>query len=164
MAAFASVLLWSSLELVISIGFIAAYAHILCFATSLVLRDEQSLEHSTDPDLPKKEQTAAFMLTGLLVGVHIMTIFFGLELLGLKDDSFLMNVIMSCAIIAAGTTGLVFGGMMLWLIVPAFYSCARSFTRRIRGGSRKSVDVESAASTNDAEAKQAFLETIDEKE
>lgn len=155
MASYASTLLWASLELVISIGIIAAYSHVLCFATSLVIRDEQSLGHSNDPDLPKKEQTAALILTAFLSGLHIMLIFFGLPLLGHDSDSFLMKVLFSCAVLAGVTTGVIIGGIVLYLLVPAFASCGSIFTKRT-----KVVDVEAPAV--DLE-KQAFLEVAQAK-
>lgn len=157
MAAFASTLLWGSLELVISLGVIIAYSHVLSYATGLVLRDEQSLEHSNDPDLPKKEQTAALMLSGFLGGIHLMMVFLGLPLLGYGDDSFLMKNLLSCAILAAVTTGFVVGGIILYLIVPAFVACGSSVSRRVRG-TPKATDVEAASET-----KKALLETIYEK-
>ncbi|KAL1297598.1 hypothetical protein AAFC00_006160 [Neodothiora populina] len=158
MAALASCFIWAALEVAISVGLIAGYAHVLCFACSLVLRNEQSLEHSNDPDLPKKEQTASLMLTGFLTGLHLVIIFVALPLAGHDSDSFIMKVVLSCAVLAASTTAAVIGGIMLYLIVPAFYHGARSITRRVTGGSKNGSDIESAAATADAEVKQAFLE------
>lgn len=153
----ASTILWSSLELVISIAFIGAYAHILCFAGSLVLRNEQSLEHSNDPDLPKKEQWAALSLTGVLAAVHLMLVFVGLDLLGHGGESFAMKVILSCAFLAAGTTGIVIGGIVVWLLVPAFVAPLRSLARRVSGVKRVG-DVEAVAEGDDSEVQMGFLE------
>ena len=160
----ATSLLWSAVELVLSVGVIAGYSFMLCYATSLVLRNEQSLEHSNDPDLPNKEQTCALMLTGFLGGIHVMLVFYGIPLLHQSEDSFPMRLMFSCAILAAVTTGLIVGGIILYLTVPALWSCGASLVRRVKGSSKK-PDVEQRVGGNEeCESKQPFLEKAAELE
>jgi len=108
--------LTSLLILLVSHVLLTLFAFALTHALSLVVRDEQPLHHSNDPDLPRKENTVAIMLGGFLGGLHLVLVFVGLPLLGHAEDSFAMRVFFSGAVLAAGLMGIVVGGVVAWIV------------------------------------------------
>lgn len=160
MAGLTSSLMWDSIEIIISIAAIAAYSFVISHAAGLVLRGEQSLGHTNDPDVPRKEQTATYLLTGFLGGIHMVMIFFGLPLLGHGSDSILMRALFSCAILVAVTTGLIIGGIIVYLFLPALTACCSSILRCIRCSS-KALDIEATTGGfGDEESQVQLLEKM----
>lgn len=122
-------LMWGAAELLISIGFITAFSFVVCYGFGAIM---ESKETCYDEDAPSKENTASVFMSAMLSGFHITFVFFGLPLFGHAADSFAMRLIYSIAIIAALTTGVAVGTIVIYLAIPAVRSCCNNIVRIIR--------------------------------
>jgi len=154
-------LLWGSVELIISMGAITAFSHLLCFAAALSMPTSQQQQQQQtyidlieeDDQASSKEKTCALVLSALLSGLHVVVVFFMLPLFRLGGESFPLKNLYSIALLAAGTTGLVVCVIIVCLLVPVGKACARF----VAGGA-KEKDVE--ALRQQEEEQKGFLEKV----
>lgn len=128
----AMTLLWGAAELLISVGFITAFSFIVCYGFGAIMEPQQTTFDDESDDVPSKENTASIFMSAMLSGFHITFVFFGLPLFGHAADSFVMRLIYSIAIIAALTTGVALGTIVIYLSIPAVRSCCNGVARLFR--------------------------------
>ncbi|GAB7355676.1 hypothetical protein MBLNU459_g6380t2 [Dothideomycetes sp. NU459] len=172
---FGLTLLWGSIELIISIGAITAFSHLLCFAAALSMPTASAASPSASSmymvDLVEEadaahraEKTAALMLSGLLSGLHVVLVLVGLPLAGFGDESFPLRNLYSIAVLAALTTALVMCAIMLCLLAPVAKACGGFVVARCggSGGRRRAGDLEAQTQQQQQqqqrEEQRAFLE------
>lgn len=129
--------LWGSVELIISMGAITAFSHLLCFAAALSLPATKQPNYpdllDADEAASTAEKTCALILSALLSGLHVVVVFFMLPLFRLGGESFPIKNLYSIALLAAGTTGMVVGVIVVCLLVPV----GKAFCRMLVGGTRE---------------------------
>lgn len=142
----AMALMWGAAELLISIGFISAFSFIVCYGFGAIMEPKDT--SYGESDAPSKENTASIFMAAMLSGFHITFVFFGLPLFGHAADSFAMRLIYSIAVIAALTTGVALGTIVIYLAIPAVRACCTKLVSLI-GKTPAEQDIE-AQTENEA--------------
>ena len=125
-------LMWGAGELIISLGAITAFSFLICYGFGAVMEPQEGRFDDVDFEATPKEHTASIFMAAMLCGFHITFVFFGLPLFGHATDPFFLRLIYSCAIIAALTTGVAIGTIIIYMAIPLVRYCCAGLVRLIR--------------------------------